>query len=221
MKMENLYKEKKNEYFINSRYDLIQFIPKNDQNKILEIGAGTGATLVEIKKQKLAKEVVGIELIQINDSYQNNKEINKFIIGNIEEINLDFPENYFDVIICADVIEHLNNPWDVTFKLRKYLKEDGILIASIPNIREIKTIFNIFLLGDFNYSKEGILDKTHLRFFCKKNIYKMFKIAEYGIIDIKPLFYFDKFSERRLFNLLTIKIFENLLAYQYLVIAKK
>jgi len=64
------YDEKNKVYFTNPRLDLIRLIPKRSDNKVLEIGAGGGDTLVEVKKQKLASKVVGIELMTMANSNQ-------------------------------------------------------------------------------------------------------------------------------------------------------
>lgn len=43
-----------------------------------------------------------------------------------------------------------------------------MIIASLPNIRQIHMMIQIYFKGDFRYVEAGILDKTHLRFFVKK-----------------------------------------------------
>ena len=177
-----LYIEKDESYFANTRFDIIDLVPYNKNNKVLEIGCGKGATLLELKRSGKAKYIVGVDIV---DLYQE-KFLDKFICCNIENeiYKLPFSENFFDVIICADVLEHLIDPWKVVKGLKKYLKSNGCFIASIPNIRELKTMITIFLKGDFRYEKEGILDKTHLRFFCKKNMIELFQNAGFIIEKI-------------------------------------
>ena len=99
-----MYEDKNKLYFSNPRIDLINLIPGNKENKVLEIGAGSCDTLIEIKNLKLAVEVVGVELMNLENSQQNNPLIDRLIIGNIENIELDLPEDYFDVILCGDVL---------------------------------------------------------------------------------------------------------------------
>ena len=107
----NLYGEKEAVYFTDPRRDLIRLIPSRSANKILEIGAGGGDTLIEIKKQNLATEVVGVDLMEIPDSKQSDPGIDNFIICDVEEADLRLPTSYFDVIILGDVLEHLVDPW--------------------------------------------------------------------------------------------------------------
>jgi len=97
------------------------------------------------------------------------------------------------------------------------LKTDGFIIASLPNIREFKTLYNIVIRGDFKYENAGVLDKTHLRFFCKKNIISLFSLTGYEIISISP--YFSASLKRKLLNKFFMGIFEEFLAEQYIVIA--
>ena len=219
------YTAKESIYFSNIRMDIISLIPLNPAQKILEIGAGAGNTLLFIKESNLAKEVMGIELMEIANSNQNNPLIDKFQIANIEHENIQAPDEYFDIIICADVLEHLVDPWSIIDKVSRCLKKDGLLIVSIPNIREWKTLGKVIFQGDFSYqSSGGIMDKTHLRFFCKKNIYQMLNTPVLSTIYCKPNFMLKVVPEgkkRRIFNLLTFRLFEDFLAIQYLFIARK
>lgn len=218
----NLYQEKNLKYFNNPRYDLIQFIPKGKQNKILELGVGSGDTLIEIKNLNLAEEVVGIELIKLENSNQNSPFIDKLLFGNIETMDIDLPQNYFDVILIGDVLEHLIDPWNTLNKLHLLLKNNGVIIASIPNFREYQNLKKILLNANFKYEDDGILDKTHLRFFCKQNIVSLFKTTQYNPECVYSNFLIEKkFSKKKLFNMLTFGIFRDFLTRQYIVIARK
>jgi 2-polyprenyl-3-methyl-5-hydroxy-6-metoxy-1,4-benzoquinol methylase len=219
------YIVKSQDYFSNIRVDIVSLIPSNPHQKILEIGAGTGNTLVHIKENGMASEVMGVELMRIPGSNQENALIDKFQIANIENEDILAAEGYFDVILCADVLEHLIDPWSAVDRISRYLKKDGILIVSIPNLREWKTLFKVIFKGEFNYQTGGgIMDQTHLRFFCKKNISNMLTTGHLQPIYSKPNFMLKVVPEgrkRRILNLLSFRLFENFLAVQYLFIAKK
>ena len=186
----NHYAVKESNYFSNIRRDIISLIPENSKQKILEIGAGAGNTLLYIKENQIAKEVMGVELMEIANSNQKHPLIDKFQIANIEHESIQAQEEYFDIIICADVLEHLVDPWSIVDKLSRYLKKDGLLIVSIPNIREWKTLSKIIFRGDFSYqSSGGIMDKTHLRFFCKRNIYQLLNTSVLSVYLLHAKFY--------------------------------
>ena len=216
------YDEKKELYFTNPRIDLIKLIPRADNNRILEIGAGGGDTLLEIKKQNLAKEVVGIELMQMQNSNQNSPDIDKFIICDVEKTELEFPDSYFDVILLGDVIEHLLDPWAFLKKISRCLKTEGLFIASIPNIRYYPAMFKVFFKGDFGYESQGLFDKTHFRFFCKKNMRSLFTTESFKCRDIVPRDHlYEIKSKRKVFNRLTFGLFEEFLTLQYIIVAEK
>jgi SAM-dependent methyltransferase len=168
---------------------------------------------------------MGVELVKIPDSNQRHPLIDQFQVANIEQEDIEAPEEYFDIIICADVLEHLADPWKCISKISRHLKKGGRLIASIPNIRECKTLFRIAFLGDFKYDiKGGILDNTHLRFFCKKNILQLMSSGSLSPVYCKPNFLLKEVPQgrkRRMINRLTFGLFLNFLAIQYLCVAQK
>src|SRR5450755_254012 len=219
------YTVKTQDYFSNIRVDIISLKPPNPAQRILEVGAGTGNTLVYIKENGLAKEVMGVELMKIPGSNQENALIDKFQIANIENEDILASQEYFDVILCADVLEHLIDPWSAVDKISRYLKKDGLLIISIPNLREWRTIFRVVFKGEFNYQTAGgIMDRTHLRFFCKKNVSSLLTTDHLTPVYCQPNFMLKTVPEgrkRKALNMLSFRLFEDFLTVQYLFIAKK
>ena len=216
-----MYDDKSKAYFTCCRTDLLEFIPHNKNNRILEIGAGCGETLLKAKEMGLAERIVGVELMPIPNSNQTHRSMDRFIIGDIECMDLDFEDGYFDVILCGDVLEHLLDPWAVIKKLSRYLNQRGVFIASIPNFREINTIIKVVARGNFEYSDEGILDKTHLRFFCKRNIIDLFERNSLDIEYIGTDFDAKKQGKLAILNTCTFNLFYDLFVRQYYIVAKK
>ena len=72
----------------------------------------------------------------------------------------------FDVVVCADVLEHFARPDELLRKIRGWLKGGGLLLTSIPNIANISMRASL-LAGRFNYAERGLLDRTHLTFFTR------------------------------------------------------
>ena len=216
-----MYETKANNYFKNIRKELLNLIPQQNRNgSILEIGAGSGATMIYAKQNGYAKKIYGIELCKVDDSFQENSEFESFLIGNIENMNLGYDEKSFDVILCGDVLEHLINPYEIVKKIKFFLKDDGVLIASLPNIRQIQMMIQIYLKGDFRYEEAGILDKTHLRFFCKKNMIELFEnkgLQVEQIVSNSNLIG----KTTKLLNKLTFNIFDEFLAAQYYLVVRK
>lgn len=216
-----MYETKTNNYFKNIRKELLDLIPQQNRNgSILEIGAGSGATMIYAKQNGYVKKIYGIELCMVEDSFQKSSEFENFLIGNVENMDLEYDEKSFDVILCADVLEHLINPYEIVEKMEFFLKDDGVIIASLPNIRQIQMMIQIFLKGDFRYEKVGILDKTHLRFFCKKNMIELFENR--GLRVAKIISNSNLIGKTtKLLNRLTFNLFDQFLAAQYYLVVRK
>lgn len=217
----NYYSDKANVYFTRPRKDLISFLPERTGLKILEIGAGGGDTLIELKQSGKASEVTGIELFALDGTYQNNALIDRFIVGNIEEIKPDLRTNYFDAILFGDVLEHLLDPWSVVKNVSGFLKPGGLLIASIPNIRSRQAFKKIFLEGDFGYTSEGLFDKTHYRWFCKKNMIDLLTPTSFELVSVTSNLELKKGSGTRILNRLTGRFFEDFLTVQFITVTRK
>jgi len=217
----NLYQDKKAEYFAQARTDLAALIQEFSKLKVLEIGAGSGATLKFLKAQNIAAEAHGIELMSLSDSFQEDEAMDSFTIGSIEDMSVDLPENYFDVIIFADVLEHLVDPWAVLEKVKKHLTPKGYVLVSIPNFREFATLYKVIVNADFRYADWGVLDKTHLRFFCKKNIQQLLEDGGFRIKKMHPNYMINpQGKKKKWLNRLTLGVFEDFLATQYLILAQ-
>lgn len=168
------------DYYRQERKDVEALIPK-EARRILDVGCGEGI-LGKRLLEKGVKEVVGVEIEQaVCEKARENLSI--VICGNIEEIDLPFEEKYFDCIVFADILEHLKDPLSVVKKLKKHLKDSGVVVASIPNVRYYQVI-NMLVDGYWTYGDYGILDRTHLRFFTKKEILALFKNAGFEITTI-------------------------------------
>jgi len=216
-----MYNEKNDIYFKNIRVELLDLIPQENRNgTVLEIGAGSGENLIYAKKHGYADKIYGVELMKIPNESQEDDKYEEFIIGNIETMPLNYEENQFDVIIMGDVIEHLVDPYSTVRKLKKFLKPDGVLISSIPNVRNLKTFRNLFLRGTFRYYDHGIFDRTHLRFFAKKDIMKLFTDVGYNIDKIMSELKYNVKSLEARRNRMTFGLFEEFLTPQYFTVAR-
>ena len=75
------------------------------------------------------------------------------------------------------------DPYSLLERLKSQLNEGGCIIASIPNILNANVIYEL-LHGNFTYQDQGVLDRTHLRFFTGKEIVKMFNERGYVITEM-------------------------------------
>lgn len=210
------YEEKSKNYYSNIRHDLIKFFDKCNDLKVLEIGAAYGETLFYLKEKGIAKEAIGIELYEDKINQNKYKKIDRFIFGNINDIDLLEFEGYFDLILLPDVLEHIYDPKLTLSKVHRYLKPNGEIIVSMPNIRHYSAFVRIFIKGDFKYEESGIFDYTHVRFYCKKNIKELLESSGFKTIHVESSIknYKGK-SAAKIINLLTFGIFEELFSKQY------
>lgn len=217
------YENKQEGYYGNVRHDLIKFLKPNRKGlKVLEIGAAYGETLAFLKTSEIATEVIGIELFKDQNKSSKYKDLDKFIFGDIQELDLMEFENYFDVILLADVLEHIIEPLPVLEKARKLLKKEGEIIISIPNIRHYSSFIKIFINGNFEYQDSGIFDYTHMRFYCKKDIEKLVQKANFKTLQSEgSIKNYQGKSIAKFFNSLTFGLFEEFLSIQYFFKIKK
>lgn len=90
--------------------------------------------------------------------------------GDAETVALPFPEEHFDCLVFADALEHMVRPEVVLKRLLPFLKPGGEVVISLPNVRHYTVVGDLFINGAFTYQDEGILDRTHLRFFTFQEI---------------------------------------------------
>lgn len=188
---------------------------------VLEVGCACGSTLIEIGRLYPGSKLYGIE------SDEGSASIAKHfaIISNedIENSSLKFPKNYFDYIIFGDVLEHLRDPKSVLHKIKKYLKTNGRILASIPNVMHISVVKPL-LNGFWTYEDAGILDRSHIKFFTYKEILCLFQNEGYSIDNITPTTAHVTDEDMKLITRLAElqKVPEQwFLDYQYLVCAQK
>jgi 2-polyprenyl-3-methyl-5-hydroxy-6-metoxy-1,4-benzoquinol methylase len=210
------YEEKDRLYYSLIRRDILDLIPIGTM-RLLDVGCGMGDTGLAAKQSVGVREVVGVELFEVAAEAAKSK-LDHVIIGDIEQLGLDYPHGYFDCILCADVLEHTRDPWGVLRKLRDFLDDDGLLIASIPNVRHIVPLLKI-VFDRLEYEESGILDKTHLRFFTLHTIRQMFQQTGYTIFRIRTNR--SKSWKFKLLNIFSFGIMRQFSVYQYIILARK
>jgi len=88
----------------------------------------------------------------------------------------------FDVVVCADVLEHLSRPEELLERIRSWLKPEGTLLVSLPNVANI-AIRLALLFGHFRYTDRGILDRTHLSFYTLASARQLLTTCGFRILD--------------------------------------
>lgn len=204
--MDEAYKYKFNPSMHGVLRKVVKYIDRNQ--KVLDVGCGAGH-LGDLLKTKNCR-LMGIDLHadELDRSKLNYENILSLDIETAE--SLEYPNGYFDVIVYADLLEHLKEPQLLLRKLDKYLHPQGKIIVSIPNIAYWRSRANL-LLGRFDYQEHGgLLDETHLRFFTLKTAKLLLEKGGYEIAEID---YTGIAS--------MIHLFPRLLAFQFIVVGQK
>ncbi|MBW0017764.1 MAG: class I SAM-dependent methyltransferase [Mycobacterium sp.] len=172
------------EYYGHKRPEMLRFIPE-DARRVLELGCGEGVFSAQLKRGRGA-EVWGIEYNE-QAARRAGEHLDQVLAGDANDRIAELPDKYFDAVICNDVLEHLIDPRDTLTRLRGKLKPDGVVVASIPNIRYLPALGKVVFRRDFPQEDFGIFDRTHLRFFTRSSIVRMFEDAGFAVQRIKGI----------------------------------
>lgn len=174
---------------------MLNLVEDGRDRDVIDFGCATG--YLSNLLQKKGCTVTGIE-INVDAAKIAEKYCQQVIVADLDFVSLTaiLPSHKFDVAMFGDVLEHLRNPSKTLKETKQILKEDGYVIASIPNIAHAAIRLSL-LQGRFEYTDLGILDNTHLKFFTRKTVKDLFEKAGYlvEIIDCTKL---DCFSESSL-----------------------
>ena len=119
---------------------LSEYLKNNREgNKLLNLGGGTGQV------SNIFREI-GFDVynVDIEENNENEKNI-RFDLNSMEK--LPVKENCFDIVVCSEIIEHIENPWKLFMDSKKVLKKDGILIVTTPNVQSLFSRIKFFFNG--------------------------------------------------------------------------
>lgn len=158
-------------YYSSDRSDVADLVPE-ECLRVLDVGCGFGG-LGRSLRSRGVERVFGIEInpdaiSQLEGAYAG------YWFGDVEQITLPSDIEAFDCIVFADVLEHLRDPWGTLERYLQWLKPGGYVVASIPNVRNIALLYNLVVRGRWRYEDSGLLDRTHLRFFTRREILDLF-----------------------------------------------
>ncbi len=206
---------------LSSHIQIVRIIPYN--KCVLDIRCGYGALLPFLVEKNC--QVIGLDTLPCD---KIDKRFFHYIRCDLENISeIPYPENTFDVVILADVLEHIKNPQKLLSEVRRVIKPDGIVIASTGNIALF--LYRILLLfGLFPYSKKGILDETHVHLYTFKTFCQLMRQAGFKIIKVvsTPI-PFELILGNKLGGMLTYlyypltKLRKTLFAYQFILVCQK
>jgi 2-polyprenyl-3-methyl-5-hydroxy-6-metoxy-1,4-benzoquinol methylase len=202
-------------YYKNPRDDVMPFFP-SDVKRLLDVGCGAGAFGEAVKASK-GCDVWGIELVPEMGELARER-LDKVMIGDACTLLEELPHGHFDLITFNDALEHMAEPWEILAKVKPLLSPRGKLLVSLPNIRYWDALLEVGFGGDFPYQDFGIFDRTHLRFFTKKSIRRLFEESGYRVERLEGI---NPTPSRKLkmVNLVTGNRFEDCRYLQFVTLA--
>lgn len=156
------------------------------QAHILDLGCGSGALGAFLAEHKQCV-CDGVTLSQ--EEARHAAPFYRHVhVADLEDCDLDqlFGEARYDYIVCADVLEHLRQPERILAACRKRLTPEGRLLISVPNAGYSGLVAEL-LHGEFRYREEGLLDRTHLRFFTRRSLSRFLAEQGWQVDDIDTI----------------------------------
>lgn len=174
------------QYHQNPRVEIASFI-NEPPGVVLDIGCGGGATGKLIKEKFPGTRVIGIEL-NPRAAEQARSVLDDVVCASIDDVHLaqHVGEVTIGTVLLLDVLEHLYDPWRALTRIRTWLAPDTRVLASVPNIRNLATLDEL-AAGQWEYGPHGVLDITHLRFFTRATLQRLFEETGYAVAHMEPL----------------------------------
>jgi len=206
------------DYHGRPRREMLPFVPVGAR-RVLDIGCGAGAFGAGLKAEGGdGIEVWGVEL-DPDAAARAGEVLDRVITGDARRAPAELAGEVFDCLVLNDVLEHLREPADLLRDLRPLLAPGGRIVASLPNVRYFFNVVDLALHGRWEYTDEGILDRTHLRFFTRRSMGDLFTAAGYTVESRTGL---NATGSRafRLFDLLTLGRFADMGYLQFACVAR-
>jgi SAM-dependent methyltransferase len=208
------YQDKPASYYSLLRVEVIRLLDESERfAEALELGCGKGETLRFLLGQRRVARAVGVEVLPAA-AREAADHVSEVFEEDAEQWT-QHPRGVTapDLVIVADILEHLTDPWAVLRRLRALQPPDGVLLVSIPNIQHFSVSLPLLFRGRWRYGDAGILDRTHLRFFSREGAEDLLRGAGY----IPEVWDFSAGTRGRLAVRLSLGLLRPWLAWQYLV----
>jgi 2-polyprenyl-3-methyl-5-hydroxy-6-metoxy-1,4-benzoquinol methylase len=174
-------------YYSMPRRDIVGLIPA-PVDRALEIGCGVGNTLMMLKEAGLIRWAGGVEIVPA-PAAKAREQLDRAWEGNAEILDLeaDIEPGSLDLVILMDVLEHLVEPWEMIRRITPWLSDSGAIVANIPNVRNKSIVRQLVFGGRWDYRDEGLMDRTHLRWFTRATMRELMECSGLTVTEIRPV----------------------------------
>lgn len=209
----------------NTATKLIRLVGRN--KNVLEFGCGPGH-MSKVLTEKMGCRVTGIE-IDREAAKSAERYCEKVYSLDLDQADVFgvIKEKNFDVLLLADILEHLKDPEALLNDISGLAGRSGYVVASVPNVGYCGLVAEL-LAGQFQYRDLGILDRTHLRFFTRESFVALLETCGYEVQLVDSYKLPPEYSEfKDHISLLSARMRQLILkgrealAYQYIVMAKR
>lgn len=176
--------EKPEGYFSNERPEMLEFVP-GSARRVLDVGCGDGGFSALVKRSR-GSSVWGVEM-DPQAARRASRRLDRVVRGDFSSALRRLPKRGFDAVVFNDVLEHLAEPERALEQAKTLLTPRGVVVASIPNVRHFSVLKTYLWDRDWRYASFGVLDRTHLRFFTRKSIRRMFEETGYDVSRMKGI----------------------------------
>ena len=163
-----------------SHQQIARLVRRLGRAPILDVGAAQG-----MLGQLLRGSGLAIDAVEPNSAWAGlaGPHYRRVYASTIEEAAL--PEGAYEVIVCADVLEHTVDPVAVLRQLRRVAAADAHFVVSLPNVAHL-AVRLLLLAGRFPQMERGILDRTHLHFYTRDTAEAMLRRAGLEVVRARP-----------------------------------
>ena len=166
LNLNRYYRSSKNWWKYDPKWIVLNVIEKSET--VLDVGCSYGDFGVKLKESNCTVDGVEVYGPAYAEAVKLLDKVYNLDLDHPETISLGITKNY-SLITFMDVLEHCKDPEAVLHAYKEKLVKNGRICVSLPNIVNIRERIR-FLMGNFDYTEYGVLDKTHLRFYTKKQL---------------------------------------------------
>jgi len=207
---------------MSSHRALLSWLSEGKPRRVLDLGCSDGRLGERLRL--MGHTVIGVDTVKFDGV---GTRLDGFVEADLNEGIPAEVGNDFDVVLGADVFEHVANPARLLAQVPDVLAPGGVAMVSIPNFAHWYPRLRV-VLGRFEYERRGILDSGHLRFFTQRSFERMVKSSKLRVrrraISGLPVDAFDRGSPapdsmKRFVaaaDRTGLKLWPNLFAYQLL-----